>query len=262
MNGISTITWAAWVLSVAVQICLLATLLYRRHARRFPAFTIYAAGALLQSAALLAIYNHWGFDSLRAFYVSWGLQGLITILRLLAILELCRALFRAYRGIWVVISRGLVLLIAVVTGCAMLFGSHKPGVRIVSADGAMGLALASAVVALFLLARYYRVQAREPIRAMAIGFFLYSCFLTLNDTILQTWLSGYGPLWNFLGIVAFIGTVLVWFWALRRPYPQEARAPKLLPASVYQALSPEVNLRLRALNERLSRLTGQPVERP
>jgi hypothetical protein len=260
MNGVSNIDLAAWATSVTVQFSLLATLFYRRQDRRFPAFTIYVAATLLQSVAQFAIYEIWGFKSASTIYISWGVQGLIIILRLLAILELCRLVFQAYRGIWVVISRGLVVLVTLVASCAVLFGTYKSGLGILSADEGMGLALASAVVGLFLAARYYEVQAREPIRAMAIGFFLYSCFSTLNDTILEKWMGSYAQLWNFLGVMAFIASQVVWFWALRRAYPQEAFRPELLPADVYQALSPAVNSRLRLLNERLSRLAG--VKRP
>jgi hypothetical protein len=250
----------AWALSVALQCGLLGILFYRRNRIPFPIFTTYVVAALLQSVFEWAIYHLWGFNSKRTYNVSWTVQGIVTVLRSLAVLEVCHVVFQGYRGIWMVISRTLSLLFVVVASAAMLFGN--PGLRILEADSALGLALASAVVGLFLLSRYYEVTPREPMRSMAVGFFLYSCFVMLNDSILGTFLASYLLLWNFLGVLAFIGSLLVWCWALWHALPQTEGGPDLLPADVYRRVSPGVNLRLRALNERLSRFVRQPAERP
>jgi hypothetical protein len=45
----------------------------------------------------------------------------------------------------------------------------------------------------------------------------------------------------------------IWTWALRKPQPQAEPGEILLPRVVYQSLAPEINLRLRLLNEQLSR---------
>jgi hypothetical protein len=260
MTSIDNSALVAWGLSVALQCGLLGILFYRRKRVPFPIFTTYVLAALLQSVFGWAIYHLWGFDSKRTYTASWAAQGVVTVVRSLAVLEVCHVVFRGYRGIWVVISRTLTVLFVVVACAGILFG--RPGFRILNADRALGLALASAVVGLFLLSRYYEVTPREPMRAMAVGFFLYSCFVMLNDTILSTFLANYRLLWNFLGVVAFIGSLLVWCWALWHALPQTERSHDLLPADVYRRVSPEVNLRLRALNERLSRFARQPTERP
>lgn len=262
MTGLSTIESAAWGLSLALQCALLGVVFYRRSYRSFPLFAAYLGATVLQSIAQFAIYKIWGFRSHRTRDISWSLEGVVIVLRSLAVLEVCRLVFQGYRGIWVVISRSLALLFVLVAGGGMLFGTQSVGLRILSADRALGLALASAVVGLFLLARYYQVQPHEPMRALALGFFLYSCFAMLNDTILKTLLHSYAPLWSFLSVLAFIGSLLVWSWALRQSYSPVVFAPKLLPTGVYHTLSPEINLRLRTLNERLSRFAGQAAERP
>lgn len=259
MLGIDTIQWGEWACSVLLQFCLLAILLYRRNHRFFPVFTFYLTAAVLQSILQLAIYNVWGYNSERTVDTSWALQGLVTVFRVLAVLELCYVVFHYYSGIWMLISRALGVLFAVVVCGALLFVGRNTGLRILNADRALGLALATSVVGLFLFARYYQVRTREPVPAMAVGFFLYSCFVMVNDTILEIWLRGYVGLWNFLGVLAFIGSVLVWGWALRHPIQQPESAPQMLPASVYEAFSPEVNVRLRLLNERLSQLGKPPM---
>ena len=260
MAGIDTLQLVAWALSVGLQLCLLVILVYRRHYRQFPAFTIYLAAVMLQNIADYFTYRHWDFRSSRSLAVAWSIQAVITVLRVMAVFELCKLVFQDYRGIWLMLSRVMAVTFAVVA-CAAMILSGGAGTRILSSESALGLALATAVVVLFLSARYYQVQASEPIRAMAVGFFLYACFIMLNDVILKIWLVAYASLWNFLGILAFISSLLVWSWALRRPLPLTQPAPELLAGGVYLAISPEVNLRLRSLNDRLSHLFERRAER-
>jgi hypothetical protein len=47
--------------------------------------------------------------------------------------------------------------------------------------------------------------------------------------------------------------LLLWTWALRNPQGASRAEEPLMGAGVYESLSPEINARLRALNEKLSR---------
>jgi hypothetical protein len=73
----------------------------------------------------------------------------------------------------------------------------------------------------------------------------------LNNTVLERFLDIYVPLWNFLGMLAFLASMLLWTWALREPHTEGSREETLLPAGVYQTFAPQFNLRLRLLNEQL-----------
>jgi hypothetical protein len=106
-------------------------------------------------------------------------------------------------------------------------------------------------VTLLLFARYYDVAVSPPLRLLAVGLCFYSCVSALNDAILERWLNRYVSLWNALGMTAFLACLLLWSWAFRRPAPQAAAAPLFSSGSVYLNLIPEMNLRLRSLNEQL-----------
>jgi hypothetical protein len=252
----------AWALCFALQCTLVVLLISRRNHLQFPAFTLYLAGSVAQNILQFAAYEHWGFASRPALEFAWGLQTAIILLRAMAVLEICRQVFANYRGIWAFIWRTMVISVALIATFSMVLGNRDLGYRILYADRTISLVLAFTVVALLVFARYYRVQAEDPIRSLAIGFFLYSCFEVLNDTLLEASPKSYAPMWNFLGTVSFTSSVLVWGWALRRSAAQIAEAPEMLASSVYQALSPEVNRRLSALNERLGRLSERPERKP
>jgi hypothetical protein len=95
------------------------------------------------------------------------------------------------------------------------------------------------------------VKVNSADRSVATGFCLYSCFVVLNNTILEHYLYKYVALWNLLRMLAFLGSLLLWAWALRKPQTEAGPAETLLPAGVYQAVAPQVNLRLHLLNEQL-----------
>lgn len=250
----------AWGLCFALQVGLLGLMILRRSYATFPAFTAYVAGNVTQSVADFFIFRYWGFNSRVAFAASWSIGAVLVLLCTAAVLEICRQVFAKYRGIWAVIWRTLVTGIALVSILSMTLSKRGFDYGILYADRAVGLSEAVAIVALLVFARYYRVRSQDPIRSLAIGFFLYACFQVLNDTLLEALPKAYSPLWNLLGTVAFICSVLVWGWGLRR-FAQPTTAPEMLPAGIYHELSPEVNRRLDMLNDRLGQFSKRKVQR-
>src|SRR5277367_1757565 len=166
----------AWAACFVLQVLLMVLLLVRRNHLRFPAFTCYLAGSLVQNVVQFALYFQWGFYPTFANVVAWRVQGVVSLLRTLAVLEVCYRVFGYYRGIWTLIWRTLLIGVTVIAFLAMTMGDRSLPLRILYADRAMSLAVAFVVVALLLFARYYRVQTEEPAQAIAVGFFLYSCF--------------------------------------------------------------------------------------
>jgi hypothetical protein len=166
--------------------------------------------------------------------------------------EICRLLLAGYRGIWSLARRVLLSCTVLVLVYAFLVSDHQWNSAILAGNRAVELSIAVVIVALLVFLRHYQVVAEPTLRNLAIGFFLFSCFEVLNYTILEHWLKPYAPFWNFLEVLSYLACLLIWTWALCKPLPQLATDPTLLPGSVYQQLSPEINLRLRQLNERLS----------
>jgi hypothetical protein len=73
----------------------------------------------------------------------------------------------------------------------------------------------------------------------------------LNDAILERWLSPYVSLWNQSGMVAFFVCLLAWSWAFRKFAPRSNADSPSLDRCLYLNIIPEVNWRLRSLDEQL-----------
>jgi hypothetical protein len=254
MNEIVVYEKVLWGLTIALLAGLVVLLLYRKNHRRFPFFFAYTLFTVLQNLVLFESYRIWSFNSPITKQVTWGTQGVVIIARALAVAEICHRILGKYRGVWILARR----LLAVTAGGVLLYswavarGSWQ--FAVLNADRGVELAIASAIVILFLFARYYGVAVESAVHTLAVGFFLYSCFFVVNDTILERWMHDYSTLWNLLGTLAFLASMLLWGWGLRKPQLEAALQPEMLSDGTYGAVAPEINGRLRALNNQLGQL--------
>jgi hypothetical protein len=143
---------------------------------------------------------------------------------------------------------GLVLVYA--------WGVSRPNWQqaILSTDRGLELAIAVAILILFLFVKYYEIVVETTVLYLSTGLFFFSVFSVLNNTILENWLHSYATLWNLLGTLAFVASLLLWIWAVREKQPETPSEPELMPQSAYRTLAPQINLRLRNLNEQLSQI--------
>src|SRR5215472_235548 len=256
MPEIATLERVLWGLSFFLNVGLVLLLLYWKNHRVYPLFFVYAASAVFQSIALFGAYRAWGFNSPASLSVGWGTQLLVTSARALAVAEICHRIMAKYEGIWKVARLLLISAAAFVALFSWSLSQSNLRSVLLSFDRGMALAIASVIVILLLLSRYYAVSLEPTVRTVATGFFLYSSFCVLNNTVAERWLTHSTMLWNVLGTVTFIASLLLWAWAFREPQEQAAARPEMLPESVYGSLVPEIDSRLKTLNEQLNHFWG------
>jgi hypothetical protein len=244
-----------WGLGVVLQASLLVALFARGFYRRFPALCAYLLLNLFNAVVLvLFLYPRVGFHSLFAWRLGWISQGIIVVVRAVAVGELCRHVMSRFRGIWALGWRVLGIVAGAVLAVAMSLGRHDFVVLVLTLDLGVELAIAASVVGLFVFAKHYDLAIHEPLRSLGLGFGLYSCVYVVNDIFMQHFMRSYSGIWNFVGTLAFIASVGLWLQAFLRPLPAPASQPVLLDAKVYSTLIPEVNRRLMSLNEQLSQI--------
>lgn len=245
--------WVGTLLEIVVCVLILRRGLYRR----LPFFSTFLALDLASAMLVWWTYSHWGYGSWAAWYVAWIPQGVLLLVRGLAVAELCWSSLRTYRGIWALTWRllcGIALLLVLNAGLDASGNAHWMLQFVLTAE--RGLELSAAVILLLLLltASYYRIRL-EPVQGLiALGLCFYSLIQVLNNSFMREWLTQYLYWWNGVRMVSFQVALVIWWLALRKPLPAVAPAPALLPQKVYDELSPQVNYRLRVLNQRLLEL--------
>jgi len=227
-----------WAVNAAAGIFLLVLLASQRNHLTFPAFSFYIFVNLTLGASVYFIYRRWGFSSVTSRRIAWAM---------LFVWALAWRIFLA--------SAVLVLLYSAVAG------RRRWELALPSAQRGLELAMAAVIVLLLLFVRYYGVYADPADRTLAVGLCLYSCFNALNNTILERYLYSYVVLWNVLGMLVFFASLCVWAWALRNPQPAAETGEALHTPEIYHSITPQLNARLRALNEQLSHFWKAEVTR-
>ena len=250
---LTTLDYALWALSTALQVGVCIFVLRSRTYRSLPLFSAYAWLNLLSLAFGWWVYLRLGYSSRLSFYITWIAVGVVLLARGLAVGELCQRILRPYRGVWALGWRllvGVAILLLVFAGLAA-YGA-RDGIKTFLLTAERGLELAAAIILLLLLviSSYYRIPVPKLEGMLALGLGVWSLLLVANDAALALW-PKYFPWGRAVRMASFQAVLLIWIAALRKPALHEAAAPLLLAQTVYDELAPQTNLRLRLLNDRL-----------
>jgi hypothetical protein len=212
--------------------------------------------------------------------VYWGTLLLNALARSVAIAELCRYGLRNYPGIWALAWRVLGAMSALLFAHAAWDAWGQPnGIAIYGTTLDRDLALASiTILALLFLIRKYYGLAFEPLQRLIAAGICFVCAVdVIGNTILHNLLTGYlfswfltsqkalwpvlepqvrrlDDIWSTIHLFAFMFSMGIWCYALRKPVPAPSEIPVLLPSEVYREISPAINMRLSAFNNRLVEL--------
>ena len=254
-----------WAIETIVQLTVLFLVVVKRHVHTLPLFFLYIALNLCQAAFLFFVYSLNGFTSPTARELSWLSEQVILTAQALAAAEVLHRVLRHYAGIWALAWR-LIAAAAVIVICyASASAGLLPHWRLMIANRGFHLTFAVALISCLLLVRFYAIPIDPLYKALMGGFCILSCTIVVDNTLFQAlFLRHYpnsGVIWNYVEMVVFIGVQMVWALALRHPIRANDK-PALLPPATYDRLSPDVNSRLRDLNDVLSRFLRLQVLRP
>jgi hypothetical protein len=254
---------AFWGLSTVLEIVLATMVIRRRLYHSHPFFFAYILATIVQSALFAVSCYYFGQGSRVSFYVGWGTQAVVICGRWFAVMEIAKRVLGQYLGIWALAGRILILLGLSVLAYAIFSSGSRWKLIVLNADRAAELCIATLIVAILLFVRYYRVPMGNLERMLAIGFCLYSCFVVINDSIYENWRHTFADLWNYLDMLTFTASLLLWITAVRTADVQQASAsPVALAPELYADLSRKLNSRLLLLNNRLNHLFRSEDSRP
>jgi hypothetical protein len=267
-------------LTLGTETVLCIMVFTRRVQRVLAFFSIYASVLLVHTIGMWIVYEAFGFQSQIAYYCYWISLLFNAAARSLAIAELCRYKLFMYRGIWGLTWRLLI-------GVSTLFFLHaafdtwgqpnRLAIYSLTLDRDLDIASVAILAALLLVHNYYGLSLEPLQRKIAAGVCLICSVDVIGNTILLSLFTGYlfplfaanrTPLWSTLEpqivrakdiwstvhLFSFMAAMGIWCYAVRKPIPARIEAPEMLPAEVYRELSPAINLRLSAFNDRLAEL--------
>jgi len=252
-----------WAVTLLLEIGLLILLLRQGRHRSYPVFLSYILAVILQSIVVAASYRMYGSTSWHSYFIAWGTQSVVISARWIAVIEIAKNALSPYSGIWALAQRILLVVSLGVIAYSLLSSHNKWTLMILTADRAVELCIAAFIVSMLIFLRYYRVPISPMDRLLAVGFCLYSCFSVINDSLYEHWRLKMGQLWNYLGMLPFLATLLVWIdavWRYSEVSAEEGRVA--LTPGAYGELSQKLNSQLEALNNRLDHLFRSGDKQP
>jgi hypothetical protein len=251
--NIPSLALGLWALSIIAQLAVLTLLLAKGHFRGLPLFTIYIILNLCQAGLLIIVYSRLFFDSHDAQVLFWFSEGITLIAQAFAATEVLHRVLRPYRGIWGLAWRLLTITSSAVVLYVAASAKQDPDWLLMITSRGFHLTFTVATVSCLLLIRFYEIPVQRVYKALLSGFCLFSCAVVIADTLLPILRARhnthYSEIWNSLALAVFVVVQIVWTVALREPLAV-SRDLAVLPAT-YARISPQINVRLRALNELL-----------
>ena len=263
MSAPLTLRNVFWAATSLGEVVLIFYLIHRRLVRSHLWLSLYFCCTVIQSALGVITYSLLDFGSAATRDIIWSSQAVVITMRFSAVCEMARRILARYVGIWALAQRVLLIVAAGVLFYAAVFSEKRLSLMILTVDRGAELAIASFIVGLLLFARYYLLEIDPLDRALAIGFGLYSCFYVINDSLLEKWMEPYVGFWGFMDVITFLASLLIWIQAVRAYAPAlEFVTFRSTSSDRYGALSAEVNVRLRLLNDQLAQLLRSESTRP
>ncbi|MBZ5661831.1 MAG: hypothetical protein LAO08_15620 [Acidobacteriia bacterium] len=232
---------------------------------------MFAATILVTNFGTTVVSAYFGFQTRTYFYAWWIAVAATLLTRSVAIAELCSDVLRAYRGIWALAWRLLGLMALAFLVHAAIDAKGQP--RWVETYGLTlerDLEVASVVIllAMLFIGAYYHLPLDSLQKSLVIGLGSFCAIQFVSSTVLRDSVLQYissrmalraqmdhmQDIWNTVYIASSCFCIGMWCFALRKPLPVSAKQPVLLPAELYPALTPQINLQLRSFNDRLVEL--------
>jgi hypothetical protein len=260
---------SASIIALETLLCILVYL--RSLQKRLPFFAAYTATILTSCLSQLFVYMHYGFRADISFYYLGLSYAFVMLLRSAAVAELCLTQLKPYRGIWALTRRllGLMTFACILHAAIDARGqAHWFTAYGLTIERDVDIASFLILTTMLLIGNYYRLPIENIHRWIALGICFFCVIEFANSSVFRNLLAQYmssgvatkaqvnriNDLWNTIYVVASAASLGSWCYLLRKPLPETATHPVLLPAGFYQELSPAINLRLRAFNDRLEEM--------
>jgi hypothetical protein len=252
-----------WFASGFLQLAILVLVFSLHHYRTLPTFAWYIGLNLAQAILLVPVYSHFGFNSGPAYRTFWATQVITMIAQTLASTELLHRALQDYPGIWELTWRLILFAIVVVIGYSWANASRNDQWGLMYADRGYNLTFAVAFILCLLLVRHYSVSIDPVYKVLLGGFCFYSCGAFVSDTLLKQQFMEHFPkysdVWNESELLIFFAVLAVWIVALRHPVRALSQTLSSPSGGAYEQLGPQINSRLRELNDVLRKFFRKRV---
>ena len=215
------------IIPPVLQTCLAGILLIRRVYRKFPFFTAYTLFAVCAEVCKLSFVLLHRQNTMKYFYLYWGLEAVYAVLGFAAIHEVFHYVFENFAALrWfklllpavAVAMLGISVLIAVLHR-ALDMGSLEEG--IFSLQIAVRCLQLGIFFLIFWLARFFDLDYRQYAFGIAAGFGIAAAGILLGALVRTGLGLKFIIFFQYLLPVSYCVAVTVWLASFLRPEPDD-----------------------------------------
>jgi hypothetical protein len=259
LNGIDM---ASWILGACLDASILLLILFRKPVRQLGFFTAYFIALIVREFWWYYTSRHLPDIRTHAYELDyaayWGSELLLSLLRLATCVQIWWLAVRRFPAIWKLSWRALALISSgifawTITSAYLHRNWRHNWITQFFYAGLQRFELMQAIGLVIILAFgvYYAVDFKPGHRAFLIGFCAYSLVQCVTSTIsYQNPIRSY-EWFSISRELAFDVILCVWIYAASR-LVYVPREKALAHAGIYDQLAPELNFRLRQLNNQLA----------
>jgi hypothetical protein len=216
----SGLQWVIGWVSTLLAFALFAILVYRKHSRRLPIFTLYAAGIAVNGLALGIAYT-WNTRIWETWLIG---QVVVATLRFGVALELSRVIFGAFRAAAITAQRVVFVILIVTAFTAM---SVTGPATYAQFNGEMVPRLATGAIwiftALAALVLWYRLPLGDLQKAILMGYAPYLLIFTVGMNLLTSIGWHLRSWFGYVDTLSFFALVFYWCRVAWRTAPETSR---------------------------------------
>jgi hypothetical protein len=251
--------FSSWLLGAGLDVTLLCLIVFRKPVRQLGFFVAYFVFLACRELWWFYMSGHMPAISTIAYrrnYIAyWSSEFVLSALRLATCVQVWWWTVRRFPAIWKVSWRALILIAGILlvwTG----FSVHPYRARVArfSYVGVERFEFMQAIllIAIFAFSAYYGVEFKPGYRAFLLGLCIFSTAQCVLTTLSALKLDSTLTLFSHSRELVFDGVLCFWVYACLKLAPVTKTAPEFLPLGAYENLAPELNFRLRQLNNQLA----------
>jgi hypothetical protein len=245
------------ILAFSLDFCLLFLALRKRTRAQLTFLLVYAVFNTPRDIGTYWISHTPYFKAHWFSYSYWAAAFLLSFIRLAIICEICRRVLRRYVAVWYFASRFLVLLIGVFLLWIAHSAVHNAGSfrnLVLTANQQVSVMQAVVLLVVVAIGVYYHIHISRFYSLILTASCIYSALELTNSELGRYIKMPTNSAFDFIQRFCFLGMEAVWCWAMWRWSDVPARAPENISQDFYDDYSSGIHTRLRALNDRLTRL--------
>ena len=246
----SVVRAAIWYVGTGLEAYLVALVFWRRLFKPLPLFSVYACYVFVWWLGMWLVRG----EGALYYWSYWIGQLVALVLTYLVIMELYSRVFQAYPFLRTVILSVLITVLgALILSSVLLTRTDPHWMRrwLLLLERSVRFTQVGLLLLFFAAAYYFALRLDARVRAVGIGFAIYTTVELANFALVSYFYYHYERFWDLLSASSYMVTLAVWAIGLTASAPETAREVARPASGPLVELESAIRKRMEEINRAL-----------